>query len=355
MPGSRGAIVGSTTGDTRDILIEGDSGILACSPPWFMPIYQPSKRKVVWPNGSMASTFGAELPERLRGPQFHWAICDEIASWRTGSATYDMLMLGLRLGDDPKCAIATTPKAVPHLKAILHGQHTVVTRSTTYENLCNLAEPWAEEIITRYEGTRLGRQELLAELLEDSENALWKRKDIDDHRADHHPDLPYIVVGVDPSITSYGNEAGIIVAGRTSGRGRATQFYVLDDRSLRASPHGWATAVVAAYNKHQADMVIAESNQGGEMVSQTIKSVKPDIPVRLIQATRGKRLRAEPVAALYEVGRVHHCGLFPELESEMCLWEPGIGESPNRLDALAHALQALSRTNLGWARGPMAA
>lgn len=333
MPGSRGAIVGQTAGDVRDVLIEGESGILACSPPDFMPEYVASKRRLTWPNGTVATLFSAEKPDSMRGPQFHWAAVDELAAWRYEDA-WSMLQFGLRLGDNPQCAIATTPRPTPVIRGLVSDPHCVVTHGTTYENRANLAASFFEQIIRKYEGTRLGRQELLAHILDDTPGALWNRDMLDATRVLLVPKFERIVVAIDPAATT--GTTGIVVIG-VAKDGRDLHGYVLDDVTPEAgvSPATWAATAVAAYSKWQADSIVAEANQGGEMVRHTIHTVPggDKIRVKLVRATRGKYTRAEPVGALFEQGRAHMVGMLAKLEDELCTWVPG-EDSPNRLDAM---------------------
>ena len=348
-PRSRGAIVAATAADVRDVLIEGESGLLAIAPPWGRPRYEPSKSRVTWPNGSRASLYSADEPRRLRGPQFHWAIADELAAWRYDDA-WDMLQLGVRLGSDPRIVVATTPRPTAVIRGLLKDASVVTTRGNTYANRANLAPRFLDRIRTKYEGTRLGRQEIEGEVLDDTPGALWTLAQIEALRVKAAPELHRVVVGVDPSATSYGDEAGIIVAGiGADGHG-----YVLADTSLQASPHGWGSAAVLAYHTHQADRLVAEVNNGGEMVELTIRTVDPLVSYRAVHASRGKRTRAEPVAALYEQGRVHHVGALSKLEDEMCTWSAIEGEaSPNRMDALVWALTELMLSGpLGVEHGP---
>lgn len=337
MPGSRGAIVAATAADARDVLTEGPAGFLATSPAADMPLYEPSKRRITWPNGSMATLFSADEPNRLRGPQHHWAICDEYAAWRYPEAL-DMLMFGLRLGQDPRVVIATTPRPTKEVKALLKQPGLVLTKGKTYENLDNLAPAFREQIVGRYEGTRLGRQELEAEILEDVDGALWRRDQLDADRATKAPELRRIVVGVDPKASKVADsETGIVVAGLgVDGHG-----YVLADYSLNGSPEQWARKVATAYEAHQADRVIVEKNNGGDMVVSMLKATGIALPITPVWATRGKETRAEPVAALYEQHRVHHVGVLGGLEDQLCGWVPGESASPDRLDALVWALSAL--------------
>lgn len=332
------ALVGATAADVRDVMVEGESGIINISPPWFKPIYEPSKRRITWPNGAIATLFSAEEPDRLRGPQVAAAWCDEICAWRYDEDTWDNLMFGLRLGNNPKCIVTSTPKPTKLLKEIIRSTTTALTKGTTYENKSNLAKSFFTEIISKYEGTRIGRQELMAELLEDTVGALWNRKILDDGRVKVAPELKRIIVSVDPAATSKksSNETGIIVLGLAANQ----EGYILDDLSVRGTPEEWAKISVEAYNKYRADRIIAESNQGGEMVSYTIKTIDDKVPVKLIHASRGKYTRAEPVSSLYSQNKVHHVGSLGVLEDQLCTWVQG-EESPDRLDALVHGVTEL--------------
>lgn len=336
-PGIRIALVAPTASDVRDVMIEGESGIMACSPPNFTPLYEPSKRRLTWPNGSMATTFSAEEPARLRGPQFAFAWCDEAAVWKY-AASWDNLMMGLRLGKHPQCVVTTTPKRTPTMKVIESMPGLVVTRGRTFDNSSNLAPTFLTTLMSRYEGTRLGRQELDGEDLVDDPDALWQRDTIDSRRVPEHPELARIVVAIDPAVTSGqdSDETGIIVAGiGTDKRG-----YVLADLSGRYTPDKWARVAIDAYREWQADRIVAESNQGGDMVSHTLRTVDQDVPVKLVHASRGKVARAEPVSALYQQGKVSHVGSHARLEDQLCTWTLGQA-SPDRLDALVWALTEL--------------
>ena len=336
MPGSRGAIVAATAADARDVLAEGPAGFIATSPADDLPLYEPSKRRITWANGSRATLYSADEPNRLRGPQHHWAICDEYAAWRYPEAL-DMLMFGLRLGQDPRVVIATTPRPTKEVKALLTQPGTVVTRGTTYENLDNLAPAFKEQIIGRYEGTRLGRQELNAEILEDIEGALWSHGLIDRHRVSDHPPLVRVVVAVDPKASAQAaSEAGIVVVGL----GVDDHVYVLADLSVNGSPAQWGAQVVSAYNLYDADKIIGEVNNGGDMVESTIRAVDDRVAYDAVRASRGKLTRAEPVSTLYERGMVHHVGVLSTLEDQMCTWSPG-EFSPDRMDALVWGVWAL--------------
>jgi phage terminase large subunit-like protein len=294
---SRIALVAATAADARDVLVEGESGILAVAPPWFRPIYEPSKRKLTWPNGAIARTYSAEEPDRLRGPQHDAAVCDELASW-SRPETWDMLQLGLRLGRNPRCLVATTPRPTKLIRELLarEGRDVVVTRGSTYENRANLAPGFFDQVIRKYEGTRLGRQELNAELLDDTPGALWSHSIIDAARQAAAPNLTRIVVAIDPAATSGedADETGIVVVGRDDqGHG-----YVLADASGKYQPVEWAKIAIAAYRANHADRIVAERNNGGDMVEATIRMVDQNVPVTTVWASRGKVTRAEPVSAL---------------------------------------------------------
>lgn len=346
MPGSRGALVGRTAADVRDTMIEGESGILAVSPPWRRPVYEPSKRRLTWPNGSIATAYSADEPNLLRGPQHHWAWCDEAAAW-TYEDAWDQLVFGLRLEylhtdgrrQHPRSVITTTPKRRKYLRDLKKDAGVVVTKGSTYANAANLSPLFLSRIVKKYEGTTLGRQELHAEELDDVPGALWKHALIETKRVKTAPDLVRVVVAIDPSASSNpdSDEAGIVVAGK----GRDGRGYVLDDLSAIMSPDEWARAAVKAYTGRRADRIVAEVNNGGEMVELTIRTVDKNVSYDSIHAKRGKALRAEPVAALYEQGRVSHVGTFAQLEDQMTSWVPGDSDSPDRLDALVYALTDL--------------
>ncbi|MBP1853221.1 phage terminase large subunit-like protein [Rhizobium halophytocola] len=335
------ALVAETLGDAREVMIDGVSGICRVAGR-HAPDVEISRRRLVWPNGAMAQMFSSEDPESLRGPQFHLAWCDEIAKWKYAEDTFDMLQFGLRLGALPRIVATTTPRPVPLLKRLLADPATVTTRLTTQSNAQNLSPGFIAAMQARYGATRLGRQELMGELIEDREDGLWRRAQLEHARIRAPGPMGRIVVGVDPPAgAGAGSVCGIVVAGLEAG-GRAV---VLDDASVAgASPAEWANAVMRAYRRFEADRVVAEVNQGGEMVAAVLRSVKADLPLTLVRATRGKYLRAEPVAALYEQGRVAHAGRFAALEDQMCDFGPdGLsgGRSPDRLDALCWALTTL--------------
>lgn len=335
-------LIGATASDARDVLVEGESGVLAVCPRDERPQYEPSKCRLVWPNGAVSLIFSADEPERLRGKQHAKIWADELAAWRYPEA-WDQAMFGLRLGAAPQTVVTTTPKPTPLIRALIADQTTLVTRGTTYENRNNLAQAFFTKVVTKYEGTRLGRQELDAEVLDDNPGALWQRASIDERRVSSAPDLVRIVVGVDPAVTSAedSDETGIVVAGIDDAC--PPHYYVLDDLSLGATPAAWAQQVVRAYHLHAADRIIGETNNGGDLVEAVIRSVDPEVSYEKVVASRGKVVRAEPIAALYEQGRVHHVGAFGALEDQLCQWSPLSGEgSPDRLDALVWALTVLS-------------
>ncbi len=314
----RMALIAPTAGDVRDTLVEGPAGILNTAPPWFRPTYSPSKRSVEWPNGCMATCFSSEEPDRLRGPQFEVGILDEFAAWQNVQDTWDMFSFGLRLGKHPRFLITTTPRPIKLLKEIMARDDVIVTTGSTFENEANLAPTFLETIKRRYEGTRLGRQEMYAELLSDVPGALWSQAWIDRDRVASLPwgNLSRIVVAIDPAVTSGedADETGIIVAGVDA----AGVAYVLEDASGRYQPHEWATKAINLYRKHRADRIIAEVNNGGALVENTIRSVDPNVSYRAVHASRGKVTRAEPISALYEQGKVHHVGTFQQLEDQLC-------------------------------------
>lgn len=333
-------LVAPTASDLRMTMIEGESGILACSPPWDYPKYEPSKLRITWPNGAQANLFSAEEPDRLRGPQCYAYWCDELAAWKHLEATWDNLQFGARLGKHVRGIITTTPRPVKVLKDILADSRTVVTRGSTYANKANLSATFLRRIEARYAGTRLGRQEIEGFILEDNPLALWRRAWIEAARIRELPtEWMRIVVGVDPQAAEDGDgaETGIVVAGQAWDK----RFVVLEDLSIWGTPAEWAAQVKAAYDKWQADVIVAEANNGGAMVRHTIESARVNLPVKLVYASRGKRTRAEPISALYEQGRVSHYGAFPALEDQQCEWTPG-DRSPDRMDALVWALTELS-------------
>jgi phage terminase large subunit-like protein len=333
VPKARIALVAETAADARDVMVEGESGILACCPPWWKPKYEPSKRRLTWANGTLATTYSGDSPEQLRGPQHTHAWLDEMCKFKYPQETWDNLELGLRLGTDPRAVVTTTPRPLPLLKSLLADPGTVVTRGSTYDNTINLAPSFKERVLARYEGTRLGRQELYAEILDDAPGALFTRQLLEATRVRAVPALTRLVIGVDP-----GSDAGIVVAAV----GEDGHGYVLEDLSISGSPATWASQAIAGYHKHHANLLVVERNHGGEMVELTIKTQDPRVAVQTVWASQGKYARGEPVSSLYEQCRVHHVGMFAALEDELCTWVPGEGlPSPNRLDALVWALTAL--------------
>lgn len=340
------ALIAPTAADARDVMVEGESGIIACAPAWNRPTYEPSKRRLTWSNGAIATTYSAEESQRLRGPQHDAAWCDELAAWTDAQATWDMLAFGLRLGVRPRIMVTTTPKPTKLVRDIIarEGRDVAITRASTFANSANLAPSFLETVERQYGGTRLGRQELDGELLTDTPGALWSLAMIEDARIrrEELPEMRRVVISIDPAATSGedADETGIIVAGLgVDGKG-----YVLEDRSGRYTPTEWAREAVAAYHRHQADRLVAEVNNGGEMVENTIRVVDPNVAFKAVHASRGKATRAEPISALYEQSRVRHAGAFPLLETQMSEFTPGGmagGGSPDRMDALVWAITEL--------------
>lgn len=331
-------LIGATADDARDIMIEGESGILSICPNEERPYYKKATRQLEWQNGAISLIFTADEPERLRGKQHFKIWADEVASWRYPEA-WEQAMLGLRLGEQPQAVVTTTPKPTKLILDLVNDKRNIVTVGTTYENKANLAPGFFDYVITKYEGTRLGQQELEAKLLLDNPSSLWRREGIDESRVSSHPDLARVVVGVDPTNSADGDEAGIVTAGCAWEKG-VQHYYTLSDDSRQGSPQEWAYAAVTAYNRHKADVIVAEKNSGGDMVEAVIKQVDPRVNVKLVWASRGKHTRAEPIATIAEQGRDHHVGFLPELEDELCMWQPG-DDSPNRLDAKVWAMTEL--------------
>lgn len=348
-PARRIALVGETLIDARRVMLEGVSGLFEIHSGDERPEFQASKLQLVWPNGAIAQLFSAEEPDSLRGPQFDAAWCDEIAKWRNADATWDMLQFGLRLGANPRQVVTTTPRPIGLLKRLLADETVAVTRATTADNAGNLAPSFVAEMMRRYGGTALGRQELLGEIIDEQAGSLWRREWIEAHRVKAAPDLRSVVVAVDPPVTATATSdaCGIVVAG-VGPDGRA---YVIADRTIQGrEPVVWARAAVAAYADFSADRVVAEINQGGDLVVTVLRQIDPAVAVRCVRATRGKWLRAEPVAALYAEGRVAHVGSFDALEDQMCAFgADGLarGRSPDRLDALVWALTDLMVSGAG--------
>jgi len=356
------SIVGRTAADVRDVLIEGESGLLSVFPEWERPLYEPSKRRVTFQNGAIANTFSADEPDQMRGPQSDLVIGDEVAAWRYQDS-FDQVSFGNRLGVRPIMILLTTPRPNKLMRELvadaidieeyletrdMRGKSVVITRGSTYENASNLAAKFLRRIRDKYEGTRLGRQEIDAQLLTDTPGALWLLTNIETYRVKEHPSLLRIVIAIDPpgrdnSDNEDGAEAGIIAAAiGDNGHG-----YVLEDKSLYGSPAIWGREALNLYYKYEADLIIGEVNNGGDMVEHTVMSVvekgedKPNF--KQVRASRGKLTRAEPISALYEKGKVHHVGAFKELEDQLTTWVPG-EKSPDRLDSTVWALTELMVT-----------
>lgn len=345
MPGSHGALVSITPGDARDVMIEGgESSILKIARPSFRPEYEPSKRRLTWPNGTTATIYSSKEYEQLRGPQHHWAWCDELCAWHYPRETWDMLQFGLRLGDLPQSLITTTPKPITIFREILEAKTTVVTGGSSYENRANLSASWFAKTILPYEGTALGGQEIYARIMDSMEGALWKRPWFDDNRVKDVPgQLIRTLVSIDPAGTAEeeSNETGIGVAA-IARVGKLIHGYVLEDGSGRYTPDGWARKAISLYDKWGADCIVAEANQGGDMVEHTLRTGRNNVPFRRVWASKSKQARAEPISRLYERGMVHHVGVFAALEDQCCTWEPVTGApSPDRLDWLVWALTEL--------------
>ena len=337
------ALVARTLPEAQSIMIEGESGLLNICPPSNQPTYEPSKRKLTWPNGAFALAFSSHEPDQLRGPQFDAAWCDELASWEYPNETWDNLNFALRLGRRPRSVVTTTPKTVELVRSLPNRPGVHVTRGSTYENQDNLPPSFFNGLIDQYDGTRIGQQEIHAELMDEDEDALWKREWIENARLRTQPPLSRIVVAVDPAMSTKptSSETGIVVVGADMRRQHA---YVLADESGRLSPNNWALRVIHLYDKFNATMIVVEDNAGGQMAEATIQNaVDRTLPVKTVKARRGKYIRAEPVASLYEQSRVHHVGRFPALEDQMCTWNADLGpsQSPDRADALVHAVTQL--------------
>ncbi len=344
---SRIALVGETISQVRSVMIEGVSGLLSVHPPAERPAYIAARNELLWPNGSMAQMFAADDPESLRGPQFDAAWCDELAKWPRPERAWDVLQLAMRLGQHPQTVVTTTPRAKAIVKRLAEDPMTVVSRSRTADNARNLAPSFLAEMQRRYGGTAFGAQELDGLIVEERMTGLWKRDWLDQSRVARAPELTRIVVAVDPPVTANAgsDSCGIIVAGLGIDR----RAYVIADRTLQGrDPSIWARAAIAAYHDFQANLIVAEANQGGDLVLQVFKTADPTVPVRKVHAARGKYLRAEPVSVLYTEGRVIHAGTFPELERQMCDFAAdGLsqGRSPDRLDALVWAITELMLTS----------
>lgn len=337
------ALVGETQKDLEEVMIEGDSGLLSVFPANQQPDYRKKPVRLAFHTGAIALGYNATQPDQLRGPQFEAAWSDEVAKWRYARETWDQLQFGLRLGRSPKQIVTTTPRPIELVKSIVAGGEgrVVVSRGRTMDNRANLSARFLQKIEERYAGTRLGRQELDGEILGDLPGALWRLVDIDPYRVREAPQLDRVVVAVDHAVTDGedSNEHGIIAAGVADNRG-----FVLRDASMSGSPNQWARRAIGLFHELEADAIIVEVNQGGDLVKNTLKSVQPNIPIIEVRATRGKHIRAEPIASLYEQGRISHVGSFPDLEAQLCQMTTAGYEgdgSPDRVDALVWALTNL--------------
>lgn len=344
--GVRVAVVAPTAADARDTCVEGESGLLACIPHECIEGWNRSLGELILTNGSRFKLFSAEEPSRLRGPQHHRAWCDEISSWQYPDA-WDQLMFGLRLGDDPRVVATTTPKPTKLMRELLarRDRDVLITHGRTMDNAANLPQAALDNLIARYAGTRLGRQELDAEMLDDTPGALWKRSDIDAYRVNAMPAMRRIVIAIDPAVSTKegSDETGIVAAGI----GEDGYYYVVSDKSSQYTPNQWATVAINEYKLLMADRIIGEQNNGGDMVENNIRMADPEVSYKSVYATKGKAVRAEPVAALYEQGRVRHVGSMPILEDQMCNFTTDYDRakmhySPDRLDALVWALTELA-------------
>jgi len=334
----RVSLVGRTTSDVRGVMVDGESGLLSCYSRKDRPVYKRGERKIEFPNGAVGMVFTAEEPDLLRGPQHCLLWMDELAAWTYAEESFDNAMFGLRLGIHPQFMVTTTPRPTKIIKSLVADDRVIVTRGSTYDNHENLAGNFIEKIVAKYEGTRLGRQELYGEILDDNPNALWNRGLIDELRVTKAPELTHIVVGVDPAVTANekSNQTGIVVVGR----GKDGHYYVLADNSMKGKPHEWAAEIITAYHKFYANVVVGETNQGGDLIESMLRANGGDgVPFAGVRASVGKTTRAEPISMLYEQGKVHHVGTFNDLEDEMCSWDPTIDvSSPDRMDALVWSI-----------------
>lgn len=348
-----GALIGATGNDVRDVMIFGPAGIMSICPDDEKPEYKQQWRKLVFPNGAEVFLYSALEPDRLRGPQHEFVWGDEIAAWRYAQETWDMAAMGLRLGQTPQAMATTTPRPTKFIKSLVKENGVLITRGSTYENKANLAPTFVSKILQKYEGTRLGRQELRAELLTDTPGALWTYDNLDDTRVTQTPAFKRVVIGIDPAISAFEEgegkkkgrrnsdenepaETGIVVAAL----GLDGNGYILADLSITGTPDEWGTVAVKGYYEYEADRLVPEINQGGDMVSFVIRTIDPNVAIKPVRAAKSKTARAEPVAALYEQKRVHHVGTFSQLEDQLCTWVQG-DKSPDRLDALVWALTEL--------------
>jgi predicted phage terminase large subunit-like protein len=347
----RVALIAATSADARDVMVEGDSGILSCSPPWFRPKFEPSKRRLTWPNGALATMYSAEEGSRLRGPQHDLCWADELAAWTDtdGEDTWDNMVMGLRLGGHPRVIVTTTPKPTKLVQRLVKDTSgTVITSGSTWDNAANLPAKYKDYIRRTYAGTRLGRQEIYAEVLTDIGGALFNLEHVDAHRVPVAPNMDRIVIAIDPSPTSLhgSDETGIMAVGKgPPPQGKEADgghCYVLQDHTMKGSPDEWARAAIKAFHLHKADRIIAETNNGGEMVEAVIRSVDPDVPFTAVRAMRGKSKRAEPVAALMEQGRIHLVGTdFEKLERQLKVFTGINGKRDDRVDSMNWAIHEL--------------
>jgi predicted phage terminase large subunit-like protein len=338
-PGTRWAVIAPTHADTRDTAVEGVSGIRSVLDRYNMAArWNRSIGEVVLKNESRIKLFSADEPDRLRGPQHHGAWADELAAWKNPQQAWDQIRFGLRLGENPQIVVTTTPRPLALLRDLEKDPRTLVTRGSTFDNAANLSKVALDDLRAKYEGSRLGRQELFGEILTDVEGALWSHDTIDAARTLDYPPLERIVTAVDPAVTfnSDSDETGIITAGVSNGH-----FYVLSDATVKAAPNEWANRVHSEYQRWTADRVICETNNGGDLIPGLMRTIDPDLPIKKVTASRGKIVRAEPVAALYEQGKVHHVGYFPDLEQQMTTYAAGSKDSPDRMDALVWAITGL--------------
>ena len=357
-PGCRIALVAETAADARDVMIKGDSGLLNCDPTLTEDSWSPTNRCLTWPNGSKAYTYNGTTPDQLRGPQHHFAWVDELAKFEYMQDAWDQVQFGLRLGEHPQCLVTTTPRPLPLIKKLVADPDTVVTNGSTLDNADNLAKNTVKQLYERYGGTRLGRQELEGEILGDIPGALWSRENIDANRLKQAPeDLERVFVAVDPATSSNegSDETGIVVVALARDPDGYARGYVLEDGSIKGSPEEWARKAVALYRKYSADKIVAEKNQGGDMVASVIKAVDRNVPIKLVHASRGKAIRAEPISSLYEQNRVHHVGRHDLLEDQMCIFSidnvrNSSTGSPDRVDALVWGLTEIFDKITGRAR-----
>lgn len=340
-PLERIALIGRTAADVRDVMVEGHSGLMRIFPDNDKPLYEPSKRRITFKSGAIATTYSADEPNLLRGPQFTSAWADELAAWKYDRDSWDNLMFGLRLGERPQACVTTTPRPTKLIRELMSRKDCVVTGGSTYANAGNLANSFIESILKKYQGTRLGRQEIEAEVLDDNPGALWTGRLIEQYRVRVAPNMKRMVIAIDPAVTSNpdSDETGLIGAGI----GEDDHCYIMADLSGIFPADTWARLAVNWYKDNEADRIVAEVNNGGDLVESTIRTISREVSYKSVRATRGKTLRAEPVAALYEQGKVHHVGQFSQLEDQMTTYDPQAtnNKSPDRMDAMVWAVTDL--------------